>query len=208
MSFWEMLADAGGDLFGSKREEKVNAKEATKTREWQTEMSNTAYQRAAQDLESAGLNRILALGNPATTPSGATASISAPKLGDAVQTGINASSAKQSIEQSKATEGLQKEQTRTEMMQQHLIKEQANQSATQSLLNVASARHQNATATKNELYNPIQKLGNDMLEKLTNFGRSAAKEYTNEAEKVRAQKEFNGIKYTPINRDSRNPSGN
>jgi len=201
-----------GDLFGSNQQGKYNAKEAQKNRDWQTEMSNTAYQRAAADLEAAGLNRILALGSPAATPSGATAAIEAPKLGSTGVAGYNAgvaaSTAKQNIEQSKATEALQKEQTNTEKMQQHLVKEQANQSSTQSLLNVASARQANANATKNELYNPIQKLGNEMLEKLTNFGRSSAKELTNTAEEVRAEKEFNNIKYKPINRDSRNPQGN
>lgn len=38
---------------------------------FQERMSNTAYTRAARDLDQAGLNRILALGKPATTPQGA-----------------------------------------------------------------------------------------------------------------------------------------
>ena len=50
--------------------------EARKNRSFQAEMSNTAYQRAAADLEAAGLNRILALGSPATTPGGSVAQIS------------------------------------------------------------------------------------------------------------------------------------
>lgn len=57
--------------------EAFNAAEAQKTRDYQTQMSNTAYQRSVDGMKAAGLNPILAGMNQssASTPNGATASI-------------------------------------------------------------------------------------------------------------------------------------
>lgn len=127
---WPILGAAGigmaGDLIGSHQQQKFNAREAQKQREWQTEMSNTAYQRAATDLEAAGLNRVIALGSPASTPSGATASIEAPKLG---ATGVAAASAKAQIEQTQAQAKLTEAMEKTENQKTRLTKAEADKAA-------------------------------------------------------------------------------
>lgn len=67
------------ELLEEQRE--YNSAEAEKNRQWQERMSNTAYQRATEDLEAAGLNKWLAVtggnGASASTPSGSTATSSA-----------------------------------------------------------------------------------------------------------------------------------
>ncbi|AXH73672.1 MAG: DNA pilot protein [Microviridae sp.] len=61
------------DLTLSGRE--FNSAEAQKNRDYQTEMSNTAYQRAVKDMMTAGLNPMLAYSQGgASTPSGSAAS--------------------------------------------------------------------------------------------------------------------------------------
>lgn len=93
-----------GGLFGRSGQSaanKQNLKIAREQMAFQERMSSTAYQRSAKDLEAAGLNRILALGSPASSPVGARAQMQNPDahLQKGVEQAINSALATKRLSQ-------------------------------------------------------------------------------------------------------------
>lgn len=87
--------------------EQFNAQQAQMNRDFQQQMSSTAYQRAAADMKAAGLNPILAAGQSSSTPSGSSASVGTPSvpqrhafedLGNAVSQAVNTAIASKTID--------------------------------------------------------------------------------------------------------------
>jgi hypothetical protein len=114
MSIWGAVGSIAGGLIGSAGASDANQaarKLARENREWQKMMSDTAYQRAAVDLKRAGLNRILAIGSPASTPAGNVAPVMNEKaaLGQGV---TSAAMMAAQVKQIKAQTQLTQAQTR------------------------------------------------------------------------------------------------
>lgn len=81
---WGAIGAIGGSIATGL----MNRSAASDQEDFQRYMSNTAHRRAAKDLEKAGLNRVLAVGSPASTPAGAMASV--PDYGANLAAGISA----------------------------------------------------------------------------------------------------------------------
>lgn len=88
----------GLSLLGGSAANAANASQAQMNRDFQADMSGTAYQRARKDLEAANFNPMLAVGNGgASSPSGSTASMM-DALSPAVSTAMQASRLKADLD--------------------------------------------------------------------------------------------------------------
>lgn len=118
------IAGAAGSILGGsissagqRDANRRNVALAREQMEFQERMSSTAYQRAADDMEAAGLNRILALGSPASTPGGARATVLnemagiGEGIGDATSSALEARFLRQQ-------ESLVRQQAKTQLSQE------------------------------------------------------------------------------------------
>lgn len=99
------IIGAAGSLFGTGLTNSAQTAASKKQMEFQRYMSNTAYRRAAKDLEKAGLNRVLALGSPASTPQGAQPALK--DLGTSFSSGFGSGSSAALLNKQATQVGLQ-----------------------------------------------------------------------------------------------------
>lgn len=125
-----------GGLIGKRGQEEANATNIQLAREqmrFQERMSSTAYQRATTDLAKSGLNRILALGNPATTPAGARAMVASTGAPLAAGVAGAASSAREAIQQRAQRQMMQ---AQIDLLEQNTIKSRQDAATAAELQNL------------------------------------------------------------------------
>jgi len=131
---------------GAEERNRAQISSAREQMDFQERMSNTSYQRAVKDLQSAGLNPMLAYAHGgASTPAGAQANIE-DTITPAIQTGQQAFRAsteaqvrKAQVADMAASAGLKTAQTSQSNAQTDLAKSQSQQAISQATLNAELA---------------------------------------------------------------------
>ena len=175
---WPALIAAGAQLAGgamsSRGQRKTNEMNKQMAREqmaFQERMSSTAYQRATKDLEKSGLNRILAIGGPASSPGGASAvmqNAAAPMaegLKGAVSSALAAKTALQNLDNMKDQGALIRSQIGK------TIQETQNASSKDVLMQVPKA----ISETVMSIARPVMKGGENLMNEVKQFHKDRLK---------------------------------
>lgn len=156
-----------GNVLGQSQAQSFNAKEAAKQRDWQERMSSTQYTRASQDLEDAGLNRMLAITQPsASVGGGASATTQAQKYGsDASEAASAVSARRQMAQQIKLGEA----EERVKIADEKLRNSQKINVDYDTALKVEQARIARAEAAKQEVTKAAYDLASDAVPVVKDF---------------------------------------
>ncbi len=179
---WPALIAAGAQLAGgamsSRGQRKTNEMNKQMAREqmaFQERMSSTAYQRSTKDLEKAGLNRILAIGGPASSPGGASAvmqNAAAPMaegLKGAVSSALAAKTALQNLDNMKDHRALIRSQIGK------TIQETQNASSKDVLMQVPKA----ISETVMSIARPVMKGGENLMNEVKQFHKDRLEKQEN-----------------------------
>jgi hypothetical protein len=155
MSFGAMMAaELGSSLVSGL----VNRSSAKSQERFQERMANTQYQRAAKDLEAAGLNRIIALGSPADSPGGAGYSMQKPDFNASSAADVNRKNSVYQRELMEAQRNNTEQATNTGKAQESLFSDQAGSAR-------AAAAASQSTADLNKVEARIKQVEADFSEK-------------------------------------------